>query len=173
MFYHNNTGTGTHDSGILPLTYGAGSLPAHQRARRSPRCTWSTQAAVQGTSSTRQQEPHSSEASTNLTKSSLALQRDHSHLSRQSPAQLGQRSAQPTRATKEWPHQSRRAQAAHTGQHQSLQIWGPEGCVGLGPPGGLLPKTTSPRPGSEMSYLTQGIRDLRSQRNMSQQRNNI
>lgn len=48
---------------------GTGSLSAHQRARRSPRHTWTMQIAVQGTSSTHQQQLHSSEASTNHTKS--------------------------------------------------------------------------------------------------------
>ena len=61
LFYHDDTDTVKHilECSLLPI--GTGSLPAHQWASRSPRFTWATQRAVQGTSSTHQQ-PHASQA---------------------------------------------------------------------------------------------------------------
>lgn len=78
---------------------GTGSLPAHQRARRSPRHTWTCRQHLREPAPPTSSSPILLRHQPITQKASLALQWDHSHLRRQSLAQRGQRSAQPTSAT--------------------------------------------------------------------------
>lgn len=107
-------------------------------------------------------------------KASLALQWDHSHLRKHSLAQLGQRSAQPTRATTGVaPPEQKGTSSPHRGKTRACRSGDQRGVWSWAPQEVSYPRPLLQDQEVRLSYLTQGIRDLRSQRNMSQQRNNI
>lgn len=151
---------------------GTGSLPAHQRARRSPRHTWTCRQHL------REPAPPTSSSPILLrhqpiTQKAVALQWDHSHLRRQSLAQRGQRSASPQVQPQGCP-----CIEGHGGPHKGdtrVCRSGDQRECGPGPPEVYHMRPLLQDQKVRLTYLTQrqtqGIRNMRSQRNMSQQDN--
>lgn len=115
-FYHNNTGTGTHTILEPSLAYWHWEFTCPSEGQRSPRHTWTCRQHFREPAPPTSSSPILLRHQPITQKASLALQWDHSHLRRQSLAQRGQRSAQPTRQHR-LPHHSRKGTAAHTRRH--------------------------------------------------------